>query len=66
MQMVCKQLEQCLTEHTPYKTKDLKLSDLARAINITAHELSSLLNNQHLRTNQAFHPVVPFTKLLKN
>ena len=45
--IICRRLEQYLIEHTPYRTKDLKLSDLARAIDITPHTLSSLLNNHY-------------------
>lgn len=47
---LCKQLEAHLLKHQPYRTKDLKLSELAEAIAITPHKLSSLLND-HYRLN---------------
>ena len=36
-----------MLQYKPYRTKDLKLSTLAAAINSTPHKLSSLLNNHY-------------------
>lgn len=44
---LCKRLEAHLLKHKLYRTKDLKLSELAEAIDITPHKLSSLLNNHY-------------------
>jgi AraC-like DNA-binding protein len=38
-------LEKIITEEELYKNPDLKLSDLAKKINISAHQLSQLLND---------------------
>lgn len=47
---ICKRLEDHLHQNKTYQIKDLKLPDLAEAIGITPHNLSSLLNN-HYRLN---------------
>jgi AraC-like DNA-binding protein/CRP-like cAMP-binding protein len=44
---LCKQLEDYILQHKPYQQKDLKLSLLAQAIDITPHKLSFLLNNHY-------------------
>jgi AraC-like DNA-binding protein/CRP-like cAMP-binding protein len=44
---LCKQLEDYILQHKPYRKKDLKLSWLAQAIDITPHKLSFLLNNNY-------------------
>ena len=46
-EQLCRRLEEYITQHKPYKEKDLKLSTLAQAINITSHKLSFLLNNNY-------------------
>lgn len=47
---ICKRLEEHLLKNKTYCIKDLKLPELAEAIGITPHKLSSLLNN-HYRLN---------------
>jgi AraC-like DNA-binding protein len=46
-EMLCRRLEEYLTQTKPYKQKDFKLSMLAQAIGITSHKLSFLLNNHY-------------------
>jgi len=44
-QLMMKRLERAMTEKSTFKNPNLKLNDLANEINVSAHQLSQLLND---------------------